>query len=160
MDEPGRAPRCAKRRADKALRSSNSTSCQPPVRRTPVRRTAPAFVLTLATSWILAAAACEDDGQIGSPLSIELAGPGSGLVGVELSVQYSVAGRSLTGIFFEWGDGAVDSLPTSGAVTAAGSMQHTYADAGVFTVRAVAEDLVEGVASDAVDINIQQRQDQ
>ena len=101
-----------------------------------------------------------DDGEIGTPLSVELMGPGTGVVGHELSVVYSVSGRSLTGIIFEWGDGMVDSLATAGAQSAEGSRPHTYADPGVFSVRAVVEDAVEGVASAAVEINIEQRQNQ
>ena len=111
-----------------------------------------------AAALALVAAAC-DAAEIGTPLSVELIGPGSGQVGEEVSVLYNVSGRRLNGIFFEWGDGAVDTLGTAGAQTAAGSRQHAYSYAGLFTVRAVAEDGVEGVASAAVEINIEQNQD-
>ena len=105
----------------------------------------------------LAPASCYDD-EIGSPLSIELIGPENGLVGQKLSVLYNVSGRSLSGIVFTWGDGAVDSLATAGAQSASGAREHTYEKAGMFTVRARAEDSVEGVASAEVFINIQQSQ--
>ncbi len=96
--------------------------------------------------------------EIGTPLSVELIGPGTGRVGEELSVLYNVSGRRLDGIIFSWGDGAVDSLPTAGAQTAAGSRQHTYRESGRFLVRARAEDAVEGVASAEVMVNIEQAQ--
>lgn len=103
------------------------------------------------------AAACITDDEIGTPLSVELIGPETGLVGDRLSVLYNVSGRSLTGIIFTWGDGATDSLATVGAQTASGSMQHVYEMPGLFTVTARVEDAVEGVASDEVSINVQGR---
>ena len=71
---------------------------------------------------------------------------------------YNVTGRRLSGVIFTWGDGTVDSLATAGAQTASGAREHTYQSAGLFTVRARAEDAVEGVASAEATINIQQRQ--
>lgn len=122
---------------------------------TPFRRTATRLALLLLT--VLAYPSCYDD-EIGSSLSIELIGPETGLVGQKLSVLYNVSGRSLSGIVFTWGDGAVDSLATAGAQTASGAREHTYDVTGMFTVRARAEDAVEGVASAEVFINIQQSQ--
>ena len=119
----------------------------------PTRRTLPAL---LACLFVLAAG-CITDGEIGSPLSVELIGPETGLVGDQLSVLYNVSGRSLNGIIFTWGDGATDSLGTVGAQTATGSRQHTYEMPGLFTVTARAEDAVEGVASATVSINVQGR---
>ena len=113
--------------------------------------------LALLTSLVAFAAACITDDEIGTPLSVELIGPETGLVGDQLSVLYNVSGRSLTGIIFTWGDGAVDSLGTVGAQTASGSMQHVYEMPGLFTVRARVEDAVEGVASAEVTINVQGR---
>ncbi len=101
--------------------------------------------------------ACYDD-EIGTPLSIELIGPETGVVDTKLAVLYDVSGRNLYGIVFEWGDGAVDSLAALGAQTASGAREHTYRTAGRFTVRARAEDVVEGVAIAEVTINIQQNQ--
>ncbi len=103
------------------------------------------------------AAGCITDDEIGTPLSVELIGPETGLVGDQLSVLYNVSGRSLSGIIFTWGDGAVDSLGTVGAQTASGSMQHVYEMPGLFTVTARVEDAVEGVASATVSINVQGR---
>lgn len=103
------------------------------------------------------AAGCITDDEIGSPLSVELIGPETGLVGDQLSVLYNVTGRRLSGIVFSWGDGATDSLATAGAQSASGSMQHTYEMPGLFTVRALVEDAVEGVASAEVSINVQSR---
>ena len=122
---------------------------------TPFRRTATRAALFLLA--VLANPSCYDD-EIGSSLSIELIGPETGLVGQKLSVLYNVSGRSLSGVVFTWGDGAVDSLATAGAQTASGAREHTYDVAGMFTVRARAEDAVEGVASAEVFINIQQSQ--
>jgi len=102
-------------------------------------------------------ASCYED-EIGTSLSIELIGPETGLVDQKLSVLYNVSGRRLNGIVFTWGDGSVDSLATAGAQTASGAREHTYQSTGLFTVRAQAEDAVEGVASDEVIINIQQSQ--
>jgi len=63
-----------------------------------------------------------------------------------VSVRYSAAGRSLQGIVFAWGDGVVDSVAAAGAQTAAGAVEHVYeAPGGLFTLRARAEDAVEGV---------------
>lgn len=103
------------------------------------------------------ATGCITDDEIGSPLSVELIGPETGLVGDQLSVLYNVTGRRLSGIIFSWGDGATDSLATAGAQSASGSMQHTYEMPGLFTVRALVEDAVEGVASAEVSINVQSR---
>lgn len=125
------------------------------VTRTALNRTATRTALVSLLA--LAPASCFDD-EIGSPLSVELIGPENGLVGQKLSVLYNVTGRSLDGIVFTWGDGAVDSLATAGAQTASGAREHTYENAGMFTVRARAEDSVEGVASAEVFINIQQSQ--
>lgn len=105
----------------------------------------------------IAPASCYDD-ELGSPLSVELIGPETGFVGQKLSVLYNVSGRNLSGIVFTWGDGAVDSLATAGAQSASGAREHTYEVSGMFTVRARAEDAVEGVASAEVFINIQQNQ--
>jgi len=102
-------------------------------------------------------AGCITDDEIGTPLSVELIGPETGLVGDQLSVLYNVSGRSLTGIIFAWGDGATDSLATVGAQTASGSMQDVYEMPGLFTVTARVEDAVEGVASAEVSINVQGR---
>lgn len=113
--------------------------------------------LALLASLFALVTGCITDDEIGSPLSVELIGPETGLVGDQLSVLYNVSGRSLNGIVFTWGDGATDSLATLGAQTAEGSMQHVYEMPGLFTVRAVAEDAVEGVASAEVSINVQGR---
>ncbi len=113
--------------------------------------------LALLACLLALAAACITDDEIGTPLSVELIGPETGLVGDELSVLYNVSGRSLTGIIFTWGDGAIDSLGTVGAQTASGSMQHVYEMPGLFTVTARVEDAVEGVASAEVSINVQGR---
>lgn len=112
---------------------------------------------TLLPCLLVLAAGCITDDEIGSPLSVELIGPETGLVGDQLSVLYNVSGRSLSGIIFSWGDGETDSLATAGAQSASGSMQHTYEMPGLFTVRALAEDAVEGVASAEVSINVQSR---
>ena len=112
---------------------------------------------TLLLCLFVLAAGCITDDEIGSPLSVELIGPETGLVGDQLSVLYNVTGRRLSGIVFSWGDGATDSLATAGAQSASGSMQHTYEMPGLFTVRARVEDAVEGVASAEVTINVQSR---
>lgn len=112
---------------------------------------------TLLLCLFALAAGCITDDEIGSPLSVELIGPETGLVGDQLSVLYDVTGRRLSGIVFSWGDGATDSLATAGAQSASGSMQHTYEMPGLFTVRARVEDAVEGVASAEVTINVQSR---
>ena len=108
------------------------------------RRPIPAL-LALAAA-LLVAAACDED-PIGSPLSIELAGPGAGVVGEELAVQYQVRGRRLLGVVFTWGDGAADTLSTEGAQSASGTRLHAYDSAGVYTVQARVEDAVEGAAT-------------
>ena len=110
------------------------------------------FPLFLAGTFLLAG--CTED-EIGSALSVELIGPGTGRVNEEVSVLFNVMGRRLDGVIFTWGDGAVDSLPTAGAQTASGSRRHTYRETGRFLVRATAEDGVEGVASAEVMINIE-----
>ena len=107
----------------------------------------------LLTGITVAAVACAAD-EIGSPLSIELTGPGTGVAGEPLSVLYDVKGRSLLGVIFDWGDGAVDSLGTARSQSAAGSMQHTYLVPGHFTVRAQAEDATEGAATAHVSIDV------
>lgn len=121
----------------------------------PLRSIRSAWGVALPCLLAASLAMCDDDG-IGTPLSIELIGPGTGLVDQKLSVLYNVSGRSLNGIIFMWGDGTVDSLAAAGAQTASGAREHTYQASGLFTVRARAEDAVEGVASAEVIINIQQ----
>lgn len=101
-----------------------------------------------------AALGCYTEDEIGSPLAIELEGPESGEVGEQLALRYDVVGRSLQGIVFTWGDGAVDSLATAGAQSAAGTMYHTYEAAGDFLVGARVEDSVEGVARAELTIGI------
>lgn len=81
-------------------------------------------------------------------------GPEAGRVGHELAVRYEVTGRQLVGIIFDWGDGASDSVPARGAQTASGSVHHTYAAAGTFTVKGRAEDVVEGFAEAQVEVEI------
>lgn len=124
-------------------------------------RCVPLFRAALGASFLCVAGtgltSCYED-EIGTPLSIELIGPETGLVDEELSVLYNVSGRRLNGIVFTWGDGTVDSLATAGAQTASGAREHTYQSTGLYTVRAQAEDAVEGVASAEVIINIQQSQ--
>ena len=102
----------------------------------------------------LAIAACWTEDEIGTPLSIELAGPDAGRVGEELSVRYDVTGRQLVGVIFEWGDGVADSVRARGAQAASGSVRHTYEAAGTFTVTGRAEDVVDGLAEARVEIDI------
>lgn len=85
---------------------------------------------------------------------IELAGPDEGRVGEELSVRYEVNGRQLVGIIVAWGDGVADSVMARGAQTASGSVHHTYTESGRFTVTGTAEDIVEGMVEDRVEIDI------
>ena len=102
----------------------------------------------------LAVAACWTEEHIGAPLSIELTGPDAGLVGEELSVHYEVTGRQLVGVIFDWGDGVADSVRARGAQSASGSVRHTYAAAGTFTVTGRAEDVVDGLAEARVEIDV------
>lgn len=112
--------------------------------------TRPRSVLLLG----VAVAACWDDSEIGTPLSIELIAPEAGRVSEELAVRYEVTGRQLVGIIFDWGDGASDSVPARGAQTASGSVHHTYAATGTFTVKGRAEDVVEGFAEAQVEVEV------
>ncbi|MGI9629319.1 MAG: PKD domain-containing protein [Longimicrobiales bacterium] len=98
--------------------------------------------------------ACSDGGEIGSPLSVDLTGPATGLAGEELPFMYDVEGRSLAGIIFEWGDGSRDSVPTAGAQTAMGTRLHTFDSVGVYLVNMVVEDAVEGVQSASVSVDV------
>ena len=106
-----------------------------------------------------AALACSSDVEVGSPLAIKIDGPSGGVAGEALGVRYDVVGRSLQGIVFSWGDGAVDSLATAGAQSASGTMYHTYEAAGDFLVGARVEDSVEGVAKAELAINIREGQE-
>ena len=99
--------------------------------------------------------ACSDEGEIGSPLSVSLTGPGTGLAGEELPFTYVVRGRSLSGLIFEWGDGARDSVPAAGAQSADGTRIHTFDTAGVYLVNLVVEDAIEGVESAQVSVDVQ-----
>lgn len=103
-----------------------------------------------------AAPGCYTEDEIGSPLAIELEGPPRGEVDEQVAVRYDAVGRSLQGIVFTWGDGAVDSLATAGAQSASGTMFHTYEAAGDFLVSARVEDSVEGVARAELTIGIQE----
>lgn len=118
----------------------------------------------LRTRWIVAGlltlsfgftAACEDTGLIGSPLTAELTGPETGLVGDSLPFGYDVTGRSLSGLIFEWGDGTRDSVVAAGAQTAFGTRWHIFDSVGVYQVIMVVEDALEGVASDQVTVDVQ-----
>ena len=129
MDGPARAPRGVRRRAAPG---------------------GPWFALLVG----LAAAACWADEELGTPLAIELSGPDEGRVGEELAVRYDVSGPQLVGIIFDWGDGAADSVPARGAQTASGSVRHSYAEAGTFTVTGRAEDFVDGFAEARIEIEI------
>lgn len=113
--------------------------------------------LALAIPLLLACAVgCSTEDEIGSPLAIDLEGPATGVVGEELVVRYDAVGRSLQGIVFTWGDGAVDSLATAGAQSASGTMYHTYEAAGDFLVGARVEDSLEGVARAELTIGIRE----
>ncbi len=101
-----------------------------------------------------AALGCSTEDEIGSPLAIELEGPGSGQVGEQLAIRYDAVGRNLQGIVLTWGDGAVDSLATAGAQSASGTMYHAYEAAGDFLVGAKVADSVEGVARAELTIGI------
>lgn len=103
----------------------------------------------------LTAAACGDTGEIGGPLTVSLTGPETGLVGDSLPFGYDVSGRSLAGLIFEWGDGTRDSVAAAGAQTAFGTRWHIFDSVGVYLVNMVAEDAVEGVASDQVSVEVQ-----
>ena len=107
----------------------------------------------LAAAVVALASACEDD-PFGSSLSVQLVGPGTGVVGEELTVRYDARGRSLVGVILAWGDGAVDSISTSGAQTAAGTRRHTYQMPGLFTVQARVEDALEGAKTAEVSIQV------
>ena len=100
-------------------------------------------------------AACEDNGEIGGPLTVSLTGPETGLAGDSLPFGYDVSGRSLAGIIFEWGDGTRDSIPAAGAQTAFGTRWHIFDTVGVYLVNMVVEDGVEGTASDQVSVDVQ-----
>ena len=134
-------------------RATRSTTITAGMKRC-TRLSRPARGASLACLLAAGLAACYED-EIGTSLSIELIGPETGLVDEKLSVLYNVSGRRLNGVIFTWGDGTVDSLATAGAQTASGAREHTYESTGLFTVRARAEDAVEGVASAEVTISIQ-----
>ena len=99
--------------------------------------------------------ACEDTSDIGTPLSVMLVGPETGLAGEGLPFSYQVSGRSLSGIIFLWGDGLRDSIPTAGAQTAMGTRVHTFDSAGVYLVNLTAEDALEGVGNAQVTVTVQ-----
>ena len=115
----------------------------------------PLYVAAVAgvVSWGIMA--CEDTSEIGSPLSVSLTGPSTGLAGEALPFMYDVSGRSLSGLIFEWGDGTRDSVPTAGAQTAQGTRLHTFDSAGTYTVLLQAEDAVEGIENDQVTVDVQ-----
>ena len=117
----------------------------------PPRATAAALIALLPIGL-----ACSSDLEVGSPLAIEIEGPSGAVAGEELGVRYDAVGRSLQGIVFSWGDGAVDSLTTAGAQSASGTIYHTYEAAGDFLVGARVEDSVEGVAKAELAINIRE----
>lgn len=102
----------------------------------------------------VAVAACWDDPDTGTPLSIELVGPEAGRVSEELAVRYEVTGRQLVGIIFDWGDGTSDSVPARGAQSASGSVRHTYSETGTFTLKGRAEDVVEGFAEAQLEVEV------
>jgi hypothetical protein len=56
-------------------------------------------------------------------------------------VSYRAQGRSLNRLVIDYGDGAVDSLGLSGAVTATGFKFHRYQSAGQFIVSGTLEEL-------------------
>ncbi|MDH3223195.1 MAG: PKD domain-containing protein [Gemmatimonadota bacterium] len=116
------------------------------------------IVLGSLFSLVALAVACEDNSQIGSPLTVSLTGPETGRTGEDLPFVYDVAGRSLSGIIFEWGDGTRDSLATAGAQTAVGTRTHAYDSVGVYLVNLVAEDAVEGVEAAQVSVDVQANQ--
>lgn len=92
-----------------------------------------------------AAAGCDDD-PVGSPLALSIEAPSEAVAGRTVSVSYEAVGRSLRGIVFSWGDGGADSVTAAGAQSASGSVEHVYEPpGGMFTIRATAEDAVEGV---------------
>ncbi len=113
-----------------------------PARRT---KTLPNLLLLALVSLL---SACQEP-ELGSPPYIELTVPTEGRTGAPVEVGYEAGGRQLSGLIFEWGDGEVDSLATSGAQSASGTARHGYAAPGSYTVVGIAQDAIEGSRRDS-----------
>ena len=71
-----------------------------------------------------------------------------------IRINYSAQGRSLNRLIIDYGDGGVDSLGLSGAVTASGFRHHRYRNAGTFIVSGTLQELSGTTAESFVTVNI------
>lgn len=91
----------------------------------------------------LAVAACSDSlVEGGRPFTVEVtASSSTAAVGEEIHVVVEATGENLIGVAIDFGDGAVDSTATSGAVTAGITRTHAWDSAGTYMVVGAAADL-------------------
>jgi hypothetical protein len=89
------------------------------------------------------------------PLSFTLdADMTSAPTGVEIEFHFEATGTYLNGVILEYGDGAKDSIPMSGAQSASGRRKHAYDAVGDYTVIGTLEDAAEGPVTATVTVAI------
>ncbi len=106
---------------------------------------------------ILGLAACSDiTFQGGGPVTISLTADRTAVpAGGTVTFTYEVKGKSLEGVFVDYGDGtAEDTVITVGAQTASGRVSHAFGLPGSYTVVGRAEDAATGTATAEVVIQV------
>ena len=105
---------------------------------------------------VLCVAACSDITFVGGgPVTISLSADKSSVPeGGTVTFSYEAKGTYLSGVVFDYGDGVVDSVFTSGAQTAGGTVSHAFELAGSYTVVGRAEDSSTGTATAEVVIQV------
>jgi len=74
--------------------------------------------------------------------------------GQPFDFRYEAQGRSLAGLILDYGDGGLDSLGFSGAVTATGTRTHSYSAPGTYIVTGRLEDFLGSTAGAEVQVTV------
>ena len=99
---------------------------------------------------------CLDDSITGQrPVTISIAAaPEAAAVGDPVTVTYSATGTGLISVTVDWGDGMIDTVSLGGQpVEAAGGVEHTYSEAGSYTITGTAN-ASNGTASSQTTVQI------
>jgi hypothetical protein len=75
-------------------------------------------------------------------------------VGTEVQFDYEASGTFISGVIIQYGDGALDSIPSNGAQSSAGVRRHAYTEAGEFLVIGRVEDAAKGALTEQITLQI------
>ncbi len=101
-------------------------------------------------------AGCLDDSITGTrPVTLSIATESeTAAVGDPVTVSFSATGTGLISVTMDWGDGVIDTVSLGGQpVEAAGRVEHTYSEAGSYTITGTAS-ASNGTASSQTTVQI------